>query len=161
MPTTPKPRLLERPSRDSPSLTSVGFLMHLALRRLSEGVSLAIEGSGLHPGHLAVLGVLTDRGPMSQRQLSELTLIEKSSMVLFLDALEEGRWVRRVSNPDDRRAHIVEIAPDGAARFASLGVKLKAAQDHFLAPLSLTERKCLIELLTRLGSDATSVSRAN
>src|SRR5437868_3673008 len=112
------PRQQERPSRDSPSLTSVGFLLHLARSRLGGLIVAAIEGSGLHPGHLGVLGALTDRGPMSQRQLSELTLIEKSSMVLFLDALEEGGWVRRVRNSADRRAHIVEVTPEGAARFA-------------------------------------------
>src|SRR4051794_17871501 len=150
---SPAPRRLERPSRDSPSLTSVGFLMHLAQRRLGQGVIAAIDGSGLHPGHLAVLGALTDRGPMSQRRLSELTLIEKSSMVLFLDALEDGRWVRRVSDPEDRRAHIVEITRDGAARFAKLGVKLKTVQDRFLARLSPADRERLVDLLTRLGAD--------
>jgi DNA-binding MarR family transcriptional regulator len=149
----PVPRRLERPSRDSPSLTSVGFLMHVAQRRLGQGVIAAIEGSGLHPGHLAVLGALTDRGPMSQRRLTELTLIEKSSMVLFLDALEKGGWVRRVRDPEDRRAHIVEITRDGAARFAKLGVKLEAVQDRFLARLSPSERELLVNLLTRLGSD--------
>ena len=130
--------------------------MHVAQRRLGQSVIAAIEGSGLHPGHLAVLGALTDRGPMSQRQLSELTLIEKSSMVLFLDALEEGGWVQRIRDPDDRRAHIVGITQEGAARFASLGVKLKAVQDSFLAPLKLAERDCLIDLLTRLGADGAS-----
>ena len=129
--------------------------MHVAQRRLGAGVIAAIEGSGLHPGHLAVLGALTDRGPMSQRRLSELTLIEKSSMVLFLDALEEGGWVRRVRDPDDRRAHIVEMTKDGAERFASLGVKLKAVQNRFIARLSPSEQEQLIELLIRLGSDET------
>jgi DNA-binding MarR family transcriptional regulator len=127
--------------------------MHVAQRRLGRGVIEAIEGSGLHPGHLAVIGALTDRGPMSQRRLSELTLIEKSSMVLFLDALEDGGWVRRVRDPEDRRAHIVEITRDGAARFAKLGVKLKAVQDRFLARLSLREQYSLADMLTRLGSD--------
>src|SRR6266542_1821887 len=150
---TATPRRLERPSRDSPSLTSVGFLMHIARRRLVEGVIAAIEGSALHPGHLAVLGALTDRGAMSQRRLSELTHVEKSSMVLFLDALEDAGWVRRVRDPDDRRAHIVEITRDGAARFAKLGVKLKAVQDRFLARLSPSERECLVDMLARLGSD--------
>lgn len=150
---TAAPRQQERPSRDSPSLTSVGFLMHVARSRLGELVMAAIDGSGLHPGHLGVLGALTDRGPMSQRQLSELTLIEKSSMVLFLDLLEQGGWVRRARNSADRRAHIVEMTPEGAARFAELGVKLKAVQDRFIAPLSPSEQEQLVDLLTRLGSD--------
>jgi DNA-binding MarR family transcriptional regulator len=134
--------------------------MHIAQRRLVAGVIAAIDGSGLHPGHLAVLGALTDRGAMSQRRLGELTRVEKSSMVLFLDALEEGGWVRRVRDPEDRRAHIVEITRNGAARFAKLSVKLKAAQDRFLEPLRPSEREQLVDLLTRLGSDGAGDGEA-
>jgi DNA-binding MarR family transcriptional regulator len=149
-------QLRDKPSR-SPSLTSVGFLMHRAQMRLGEGTVAAIEGSGLHLGHLGVLGALTDAGPMNQRGLSELTLIDKSSMVIFLDGLERGGWVRRVRDPEDRRAHIVEITDDGAARFAALGVKLKAVQDRFLAPLDGQERETLVDLLIRLATDHVSV----
>src|ERR1035437_3348616 len=97
------------PNHRSPSLTSIGFLLHLAQSRLRDGVVEAIEGSGLHPGQLAVLGVLSDRGGMSQRRLGEIAQIEKSSMVLYLDALESAGWVRREPDPDDRRAHIVQL----------------------------------------------------
>jgi DNA-binding MarR family transcriptional regulator len=144
---------VERPSRESPSLTSVGFLLHVARARLGEEIRAAIEGSGLHPGHLGVLGALTDAGPMNQRRLCELTLIDKSSMVLFLDALEDGGWIRRVRDPNDRRAHIVEMTKAGAARFAALGSKLKDVQDRFLAPLEKAEREQLIDFLSRLGAD--------
>jgi DNA-binding MarR family transcriptional regulator len=126
--------------------------MHKARARLGEGIWSAIEGSGLHPGHLGVLGALTDAGPMNQRRLSDITSIDKSSIVLFLDDLEQGGWVRRVRDPDDRRAHIVEVTTQGAKRFAALGVKLKKVQDQFLSPLSEEEQALLLELLARLGS---------
>ena len=145
--------LAPRPSRDSPSLTSVGFLLHLALRRISEGVIEALEGSGLHPGHLGVLGALTDGGGMSQRRLGEITKIEKSSMVLFLDSLEADGWVRRVRDPEDRRAHIVELTEEGAARFAAIAPRMKDVQDAFLAPLEEEEQAQLVDLLIRLTRD--------
>jgi DNA-binding MarR family transcriptional regulator len=126
--------------------------MHKARARLGEGIWSAIEGSGLHPGHLGVLGALTEAGPMNQRRLSDITSIDKSSIVLFLDDLEQGGWVRRVRDPDDRRAHIVEVTTQGAKRFAALGVKLKKVQDQFLSPLSEEEQALLVELLARLGS---------
>src|SRR4051812_9809364 len=139
-----------RPSRDSPSLTSVGFLLHLALRRIGEGVFEALEGSGIHPGQFGVLGALSDRGGMSQRRLGEITQIEKSSMVLFLDALEAGGWVRRVRDPQDRRAHIVELTEEGAARFFAIAPRMKQVQDSFLAPLGESERAQLVDLLIKV-----------
>jgi MarR family transcriptional regulator, lower aerobic nicotinate degradation pathway regulator len=129
----------------------MGFLLHLAQARLRDGVIEAIEGSGLHPGQLAVLGALSDRGGMSQRRLGEMTQIEKSSMVLFLDALETGGWILRKSDPQDRRAHVVELTPEGARKFAQLGPRLLAAQNRFLEPLSKQEIASLTEMLKRLA----------
>lgn len=135
----------------SPSLTSIGFLLHLAQSRLRDAVVEAIEGSGLQPGQLAVLGVLSDRGGMSQRRLGEMAQIEKSSMVLYLDALESEGWVRREPDPDDRRAHIVQLTLKGARDFAKLGPRLLRAQQRFLEPLSAAEAVVLTGMLTRLG----------
>ena len=141
----------ERPSRNSPSLTSIGFLLHLAQSRLRDGVIEAIQGSGLHPGQLAVLGALSDCGGVSQRRLGQLIQIEKSSMVLFLDALEAGGWVIRESDPQDRRAHVVQLTPEGARKFAELGPRLLAAQIRFLNPLTKNETALLTEILQRLS----------
>jgi DNA-binding MarR family transcriptional regulator len=147
----PAPRT-DRPSRETPSLTSIGFLLHLAQSRLYAGVMAAIEGSGLHGGQLAILGALADKGPMSQRQLGEVAQIEKSSLVLFLDALEDGGWVKRDANPTDRRSHCVRLTAKGAAKFRRLGPALKAVQDQFLAPLSAAETRQLVDLLQRLAA---------
>ncbi len=152
LPSHPAPAHTDRPSRDSPSLTSIGFLLHLAMTRLREEVAAAIEGSGLHPGLLAILGALADCGPMSQKRLGEITRIEKSTMVLFVDALEAGDWIRRERDPTDRRAHRVTLTPEGEARYRALGPRLRQTQDRFLAPLSEAEHAALVDLLTRLGT---------
>lgn len=151
----------ERPSRQAPSLTSVGFLLHTALSRLTDGVLAAVEGSGLHPGQLAILGALTDAGATSQRKLSELTRIEKSSMVLLLDALEAGKWVSREADPKDRRAHIVRLTRSGAAKFAALGPRLEKVQTGYLAPLTADERRILIDLLQRLSAEKMQMSESD
>jgi DNA-binding MarR family transcriptional regulator len=88
---------------------------------------------------------------MSQTRLGELTQIEKSSMVLFLDSLEAGRWVARKGDPKDRRAHIVRMTPEGRRKFVDLGPRLLTAQQHFLKPLSGAEIKALTEMLKRLS----------
>jgi DNA-binding MarR family transcriptional regulator len=152
---TSAPPRVDRPSRDSPSLTSIGYLMHLAQARLRSEISLAVADSGLHPGLLGILGTLDDRGPMSQKRLGEMTRIEKSSMVMFVDALERDGWVRRERDPDDRRAYRVTLTADGERKFRELGPSLQAAQDRFLDPLGADERKLLAQLLARLGADAT------
>ncbi len=132
-------------------MTSIGFLLHLAQSRLYKGVAEAIVGSGLHGGQLAVLGALADMGEMSQRQLGEVAQIEKSSLVLFLDLLEAGGWVKRDVDPSDRRANCVRLTAKGATEFRKLGPSLKKVQDRFLSPLSAAERIRLVDLLQRLA----------
>lgn len=147
--------LKEEPSHRSPSLTSVGFLLHLAQSRLRDGVIEAIKGSGLHPGQLAVLGVLSGGGGMSQRRLGEVTRIEKSSMVLYLDDLESEGWVCRVRDPNDRRAHVVQLTSKGAKDFAKLRPRLLIARRRFLEPLSDAEVAVFAEMLWRLGGSSS------
>ena len=153
------PNLKEQQRDKSPSLTSIGFLLHLAQSRLRDAVVEAIEGSGLHPGQLAVLGALSDRGGMSQRRLGELTRIEKSSIVLYLDALESEGWVRREHDPEVRRAHIVQLTSKGARDFAKLGPRLWSAQQRFLEPLSAAEVAVFTEMLMRLGVSGSDHSK--
>lgn len=121
---------------------------------MRDAVVEAIEDSGLHPGQLTVLGVLSDRGGMSQKRLGEQSQIEKSSMVLFLDALDAEGLVRRERDPDDRRAHIVQLTREGAGRFGKLGPALLRAQQRFLEPLSVAEMAAFVEILTRLSGSA-------
>lgn len=151
MPNAPLPFRTDRPSRESPSLTSVGFLMHMAQSRLYAAVMEALEGSGLHAGQLAVLGALADKGAMSQRQLGHVAQIEKSSLVLFLDHLECGGWVKREPNPQDRRSHCVRLTAKGADKYRQLGPALQTVQDRFLSPLTPSEGALLVDLLMRLA----------
>ena len=88
---------------------------------------------------------------MSQRRLGELIQIEKSSMVVFLDALEAGGWVVRHGDPQDRRANVVRLTPEGARKFAELGPRLLVAQNRFLKPITEEEIAALKGMLKRLS----------
>lgn len=142
----------ERPSRNAPSLTSIGFLMHLAMARLRDGVAATLEGAGLHPGLLAIVGALSDCGGLSQKRLGEVTHVEKSTMVIYIDALEAQGWVVRERDPHDRRAHRVTLTPFGRDEFHRLAPRLAQNQADFLQPLSAQEHETLVDLLTRLGA---------
>jgi DNA-binding MarR family transcriptional regulator len=82
--------------------------------------------------------------------LSKVSGIEKSSVVLFLDALEKDGWVERRPHPGDRRAHRVHLTENGRARFTQIGLKLKAAQDEALSVFAPDEREAFERYLLRL-----------
>ncbi|GAA0300107.1 hypothetical protein GCM10009087_07430 [Sphingomonas oligophenolica] len=76
--------------------------------------------------------------------------MEKSSLVLFLDALDREGRVERCRHPTDRRAHIVHLTDEGAARFEQVGLGLYRQQQENLAVLSEAEQAEMIEMMDRL-----------
>ena len=131
-----------------------------ALARLNQlfrdSLAATLEGTGLHMGHVLVLATLRAQrelhgeSTLTQTRLAEGTGIEKSSQVLFLDALEREGWVERCRHPTDRRAHIVHLTDEGAARFEQVGLGLYRQQQANLAVLSDAEQAGMIEMMDRL-----------
>ncbi|HSE44979.1 MAG TPA: MarR family transcriptional regulator [Gemmatimonadales bacterium] len=60
-----------------------------------------------------VLEALHHKGPMAQARLCEKLLVSGSNLTTVVDNLERRSWVRRLADPDDRRAHRVELTPSG------------------------------------------------
>jgi len=141
---------------------SAGYLLWQLARLFNATLSQAIEGSGLHMGKVLILATLRaqrelDRGDrLTQTQLGRITGIEKSSLVLFLDALEKDGWVKRLPHPSDRRAHIVALTDDGETRFEAVGVALHRQQQDNLSVLDAAEQAQLADLLTRLYADLSA-----
>ncbi len=134
----------------APPSPSIGFLLQRAHHLLRGRMAAELDGSGLHLGHIALLGTMLDAPGLSQRELSLRTGIEKSSMVIFVDALERDGWVRREPHPSDRRAHALFVTASGATRLAEVGPRLRQAEADFLAALGAAEREALRSTLARL-----------
>jgi DNA-binding MarR family transcriptional regulator len=126
---------------------SIGFLLQRAHSTIRDRLIAVLEGSGLHMGHVAILGMLVKEDGLTQRELSLRTGIEKSSMVLFIDHLEREGWIERQAYPGDRRAHAIAITRRGADQLSVLGPKLTAAENDALKPLSATDKSRLREYL--------------
>ncbi len=141
-------------------LRSLGFMVHRLQVQLRQRMMTAIEGSGLHGGQVVVLATLwvrllqsRDLGEdpgLTQTHLVQISGVEKSSLVLFLDGLEKDGWIERRKHPTDRRAHLVYLTPSGAERFTQVGQTLYAFEQENFAPFSDDEKAALMHGLTKL-----------
>lgn len=132
---------------------SIGFLLQRAHNQLRSNLIQALRGTGLHPGHVAILGFLEQEENLSQRELGIKTGIEKSSMVIFLDQLESKGWLQRKADPNDRRAYAVALTKEGRIRLSTLGPKLRGVQAEFLKGLSFQEQNRLRGFLLRIAEN--------
>jgi DNA-binding MarR family transcriptional regulator len=100
--------------------------------------------------HFAVLSSLAEQGAASQAALGRRMWIDRSDLHAILGELERDGFVARVRDKRDRRRNLVELTPAGAAALGRLDVRVQAAQDSLLEPLSAADRKHLRRLLTKL-----------
>ncbi len=69
---------------------------------------------GLTAAQYNVLNLLaTEVGGLSQRQLGDLLVVDRSNVTGLVDRLEKAGWVRREDDPRDRRIYRVSLTPLG------------------------------------------------
>jgi len=114
------------------------------------------ESENLTPLQFAVLAALDDEPGIDQRRLAVRLAIDPVSAGQLVDHLERGGLVDRRVHPDDRRARVLGLTPDGLRLRRRLRPALAAAQGRILAPLSAKEQATLLALLTRVvaGNEA-------
>jgi len=153
MPTAPKP---PRDEIDAYHSQSFGYAIARLHQLFRDSLSRTLDGTGIHMGQVLLLATLRAQhelhgeSTLTQTRLAQITGIEKSSMVLFLDALERDGWVERHRHPSDRRAHIVHLTAEGARRFERVGLGLYAQQQANLSVLSEAEQASMLAMMNRL-----------
>ena len=112
--------------------------------------AMTLAPLGIDGRHYGVLAVLSELGPVSQQTLADILAVDRSTMVAFVDELEQRGYVRRGRNPSDRRAYAIELTDAGATMQREAAELLEGCERHYLDPLTAAERQTLLELLARL-----------
>jgi DNA-binding MarR family transcriptional regulator len=158
------------PPKDAPGLlderaTSAGLLLALLGQQAMTRLRKAHIEHKLSPRQFHLLGLLRDRGALSQRELGTLMGIDPSILVTLLNPLEADGYLSRERDPADRRRHVVTLTPAGEQQLERAAQAQRDAEDELLAGLSATQRDQLRGLLLELrdqllpGQDKLSASR--
>jgi DNA-binding MarR family transcriptional regulator len=120
-------------------------------RRIKRSAEQTIADFGLGYGEWHVLGRLHNQGPrLSPGGLAKGLELSSGAMTNRLDGLEKAGLVRRLPDPDDRRALLVELTDEGR-RLYRASVAAQAAKESIIAEaLSADEQRQLNALLRRV-----------
>ncbi|HEY1498810.1 MAG TPA: MarR family transcriptional regulator [Acidobacteriaceae bacterium] len=91
-----------------PSLTRAVRLFIAGSSLFSQRVA---EKLGLHPTDMQFLNLLDLLGPMTPGTLAQCSGLSSGGVTVVLDRLEKAGYVRRSSNPSDRRSVLVGLVP--------------------------------------------------
>ncbi len=137
-----------------PLTEHMGWLMSRASHVLGVALTEELAPLGLNLRDYTVL-IAAERAAVEERPRTQLALaqaarLDKSTMVVAVDALEEEGLVERRPDPKDRRARIVVPTDAGRELLARAEGVVLGVEDEVLAGLDAEERRVLRDLLTRL-----------
>ena len=138
---------------------NLGWLLAQASHTLATELTAALEELSVTPrGHCVLSTALT--GEYTQKQLAEAIGLDKTTMVVTLDALEAAGLAERVTSDVDRRAHVIRVTPAGK-RLVAQGERVVAdVQADVLASLPAREREQFLDALCGLAHGRLSTPTA-
>lgn len=143
-------------AKTMPGIRSTGVNLHNALRLavsgrvIHEKFERALESAGLRARHFGLLVCLSLLGPLTQGEAARRMSIDKSTIVSIVDDLEKARWGERRRSEIDRRAHILHLTREGAAKLAEALSAISDFEKSWLSMLSPGEHQRLQWFLHRL-----------
>jgi DNA-binding MarR family transcriptional regulator len=120
----------------------------------------AAAAAGDLPGGLRgvqVLAAAVQEAPRSQIELARRFCIDRTVMVRLIDDLERAGLVERHPDPADRRARLIVATRRGVATHAAVRERMRAVEDHVLAPLAEPERAAFLDRLRSVVVHLVSV----
>lgn len=112
---------------------------------------------GLTAAQFNVMNLLSDaESGMSQRELSDALVVDKSNVTGLIDRMEKAGWVRRAEDPSDRRVYCVTLTPPGRKLWSKVNpIYLKAVTEVTGELTAQQVRQCLeaVEILHRRASE--------
>lgn len=110
-----------------------------------------------------LLSTIEDRGEARISDLAALDHCSQPTMTTQVRRLEDAGMVTRAADPNDARAVLIRITPEGVAALRQARADRGAAVDPYLERLSESDRETLeqsVRIMRRLIEDATNPSVA-
>ncbi|MCX4671398.1 MarR family transcriptional regulator [Streptomyces sp. NBC_01381] len=114
-------------------------------------VAEALAEEDMKMWHHVVLSAVADQGPVAQAALGRSIQLDPKDLVGVINDLQDAGLVLRAPDPTDRRKNAITITEDGKRTLDRCAEAARRANDELLAPLSATERKQFLALLTRIS----------
>ncbi|MCX4675396.1 MarR family transcriptional regulator [Streptomyces sp. BE308] len=145
------------PARTAPDLS---FLLDHTSHVLRTQMSAALGEIGLTARmHCVLVHALEEE--RTQIQLAEIGDMDKTTMVVTVDALESAGLAERRPSSRDRRARIIAVTEEGARLAEKSQAIVDRVHREALAALAATDREVLLRALNALADDHLATPTEN
>jgi MarR family transcriptional regulator for hemolysin len=138
-----------------PTEEPIGLLVTRTAKTLSRSFDAALADRGGSLASWLVLTSLVGGMHQSQRSIAAEVGVEGPTLTHHLNRMEADGLVTRQRDPQNRRAHHVELTDEGHAAFRSMAGAVQAFDKQLRADFTDDELQTLRRLLRRLAANAT------
>jgi DNA-binding MarR family transcriptional regulator len=107
--------------------------------------------SGIAPSHGDILHILDKKGTLHLRDLTELSLKDKSTITAVISHLEKNGYVTRVRDGNDKRLVNIQVTEKAARIKPSLEKISEKMNAQLFEGLSSEEKVTLFKLMSRIS----------
>jgi DNA-binding MarR family transcriptional regulator len=111
-----------------------------------------LAGRGLSVAKYAILRMLHGKEPVKLSWIADRHFSQRSNITAMVDRLERDGLVRRLPDPQDRRAMRVALTTQGLAKVEETREPHRSFLTSLMAPLNDDELHKLIKLLAKLSA---------
>ncbi|AKH42452.1 DNA-binding MarR family transcriptional regulator [Altererythrobacter atlanticus] len=105
---------------------------------------------GLSIPEWRVMAVLGDFGPLTQRQLTRMTLMDKVAVNRACKVLEDRDLAARTPNAQDGRSHLLDLTEEGVKMHDEIMPLAVAMEERIFGSFTSEEMKQFREMLERV-----------
>ncbi len=137
------------------------LVMMKAYQAVRQHDERSIATSGLCPSDFGTLEVLLHKGPQPVNVIGEKILLTSGSITAAVDRLERKGLVERQASATDRRVRLVNLTVTGRTLIEGIFQQHQLALDRALSGLNTAEKQTLIDLLKKMGQEASRLLKTN
>ncbi len=112
---------------------------------------------GITAAQYNVLSALAATGEgISQRELGDVLVVDRSNVTGLIDRMEKAGWVRRANDPADRRVFRVLLTPDGRRLWKKISPVYETVVLQVVEGLSEKQTLATLSVLKHLQAGAVA-----
>lgn len=129
---------------------SVGYWITITSHFYQDALNQELLPYGITFRQFQVIGWLVYEGPLSQVELAERMMIEPPTLVRILDRMERDEWIRRESDPGDRRRKVIQVLPEAKPVWSKMVACLKRLREKATQGMTAEQVETLKSLLQQV-----------
>jgi MarR family transcriptional regulator, transcriptional regulator for hemolysin len=128
----------------------LAWLLSTVSYALTTELTAALEDLSVTPRAYCVLGTAM-QGEYTQTALAQAIGLDKTTMVVTIDALERAGLVERRTSSEDRRARVIAVTGAGEAKVAEGERIVEQINEDVLSALAPESRAAFVDALRQLA----------